>query len=427
MSSIKSLLIFLIIISANSYAFEFEDKKTKSILSIENKLVSKLRQSSLEVLLPIVQENGGDYFISMDLDEKSLQNKVEEIVNGRWMPQVRSELIFEQINICKLNNSESCDIYDILFPNKALHVRLDNKNYFFVHEEIATNKLRDKKQIAYNNPSSFTDGDLVQIGLYSIKEQRLLQSSMTYHGIYSTTYRGVGGMISLASYWVFSSEELDEVEDFSSNSLYGCDKYERMPAPSPQGFGKLCFENNTLYIDGLINGALIEQAGKYLKNTQRLELNSSGGHFYSFHKSKVIKFASEVRKLGITTNVREGGRCGSLCTLLYQAGAKREAHTDSSFLYHGAQWVDKAREMQRVCDDQNENMQLQCFKLKAEGFELTEEYFNLLEAYDLDPQLKYILYSQPEDKDWHLKGNLIKKEDLIIDSEIAKEFNIVSE
>lgn len=107
-------------------------------------------------------------------------------------------------------------------------------------------------------------------------------------------------------------------------------------------FNLIAFENpqetitisgtDTVYIIGWI-GPGIEEYFKSLDPTKikKVHLFSSGGKLYN-----AINIANIVRAYNMETYVGEQGQCYSACTIIFQAGKIRTAHSSAMFLYHYA-------------------------------------------------------------------------------------------
>ncbi len=171
---------------------------------------------------------------------------------------------------------------------------------------------------------------------------------------------------------------------------------------------------DTLYIDGKLRpfqySAL--QYGKY-KGVRRIVLNSLGGIVYD-----AMKLAEVVREQGLTTVVPANGICMSGCTLVFQAGVKRQAHHSAIFLYHntrsGPDWVIK--HLDPVCqvtdsDDCRKKIEESRQALEKKSEDFLQSYL----LYDIDPQLLDLLASLPEqnEEEWMKDGNWSKKVDLV--------------
>lgn len=104
----------------------------------------------------------------------------------------------------------------------------------------------------------------------------------------------------------------------------------------------------------LLKEKLQEFKGKKLT----LVLNSPGG--LVFEGKQIIETLQDLKKQGValTTSVKNGTQCGSICLPIYLAGETRKAGTHSSFYFHGVTHA--------FCNIPNES--------------LTEEYVQLLKS-----------------------------------------------
>ena len=162
---------------------------------------------------------------------------------------------------------------------------------------------------------------------------------------------------------------------------------------------------DTLYIDGKIQDIQWSNLrdGEY-KGIKRIVLNSFGGHVEG-----AKELAQVIREQGLMTVVPAGGVCMSACTLLFQAGVKRQAHQSAIFTYHaprsGQIGVSKIRDLCKVRGEEY------CKKivddLIASARDTADNFFNLFLQYGLDPALKDVFYSLPEETEeiWKEDGN----------------------
>lgn len=182
--------------------------------------------------------------------------------------------------------------------------------------------------------------------------------------------------------------------------------------PEPSRWTQESRVGDTLFIDGEIQEIQWSflEFGEY-KGVRQIVLNSYGGLVRGAED-----FARVIREQGITTVVPAGGVCMSACTLLFQAGLKRQAHESSLFMYHAprAGHIGMAR-FERLCKEKGadycEEKKVE-FIAKAEGAAL--DFFQGFYQYGLNPRLKEIIFSLPEENEsqWIKDGNWFKKVDL---------------
>lgn len=198
-----------------------------------------------------------------------------------------------------------------------------------------------------------------------------------------------------------------------------------MPAPVPLLNEARCqLRGHTLYIDGEINEKLVTVVEALLKRRHllRIELNSFGGVVSSGRK-----LAQLIRKRGLATNVRDGARCSSICTLVFQAGVRRTAASSAQFVYHGARLMSQGRQtFERQCETQGRQS---CLKLlrswKRLSLKTTQQFFKEYVTYGASPLLYKEFLKQPFDSNWYDDFNLLQRKDLVLSASAAIEYGIV--
>lgn len=185
----------------------------------------------------------------------------------------------------------------------------------------------------------------------------------------------------------------------------------------------------TLFVEGQADRDIYD----YLKmdpSINRIEFNSYGG--MELH-SEII--AREIRKRHITTSVREGARCASMCALLYQAGEKREAHETAWFGYHGQQIIRLHQEYQVRCIEvgnkakKMREQECRSFEVNwiAQCRERTDIYHGLIEEFGASPSLYSDFKSRPHDPDWAEDGNCATVMPWKMQAIEAVKYNIVTD
>ncbi len=183
--------------------------------------------------------------------------------------------------------------------------------------------------------------------------------------------------------------------------------------PSPSLWTQESRVGDTLYIDGEIQDIQwsILRDGEY-KGVKRIVLNSFGG---SVDGAK--EFAKVIREQGLVTVIPAGGVCMSACTLLFQAGIKRQAHRSAIFIYHAprAGKIGISKLHDRCKKNGKEYCEQAISDYVAGSTASADAFFNLFLQYDLNPELKDLFYSLPDESEefWREDGNWFKKIDLV--------------
>lgn len=187
--------------------------------------------------------------------------------------------------------------------------------------------------------------------------------------------------------------------------------------PEPSAWTQESRVGDTLYIDGEVQeiqwSAL--RSGEY-KGVKRVVLNSRGGLVMG-----AVLLAKEIRAQGLTTVIPAGGVCMSACTLLFQAGVKRQAHSSAIFMYHAprsgrigiANLLRKCKEKgPRYCRERQQE-----FVDRAD--QVTNDFFEVYYEYDLNSEFMNWMYTLPEEPEsqWREDGNWFKKADLVFSND----------
>ena len=186
---------------------------------------------------------------------------------------------------------------------------------------------------------------------------------------------------------------------------------------------------NTLFVEGQTDRDIADQLA-WDRTINRIEFNSYGGP--ELHSDVVARM---IRERNITTSVREGAVCASLCALAYQAGAKREAHVTAWFGYHGQQIIRLHQEYQVMCIEVGNKVkkqrERQCAEFErswaAACRERTDNYHALIEQYGATPALYKDFKNQPHDPDWAEDGNCSTVMPWRIEAPDAVKYNIVTD
>lgn len=241
--------------------------------------------------------------------------------------------------------------------------------------------------------------------------------------------------LSLVGLFFASFAYANSSPDWTSQVEEACKKTKpSTPATEPCRARSLNFlevtpTGKTLFVEGQterqLYDILIED-----RTINRIELNSYGGR--EMHSDILAEL---IRKRGITTSVREGAICASLCALVYQAGVKREAHVTAIFGYHGMQLLSLQQMYEMKCVEvsaRNKRAREQfCEEFRnnwiAECRTRTDGYHALIEQLGASPALYADFKNRPHDPEWEESGNCATVMPWELQAEEAVKYNIVLE
>lgn len=422
-----SLVIFSFLFSvlASGEKLSFENYSLIKNLKNESRYLRKLKDSGVEVLIPVKVQ--GQRTLSVDLSQDSaaeIDLKIQEVAKGRWNPIVRIDLLRQQVEFCRQNGTFQCELYDTLLPMTAVAFEDRGQIYFFIRADVTQGVLEQRNSQGVVSFGEKQKGHKVPVALYSSQDDRLLSLNLIYSGSYSTLFRPVEGEAFLVDYSVFSTGAQQEKEsDFYKPISVGVCQRSLSPPSSPAVTGVVCQKEETLYVDGLLDSYTLQQIKFSLPQIRKIQWNSAGGNYSGQAKRLADEIAQKVRSLKITSEVRKGAHCGSLCTLLFQAGFKRQAHESAIFLFHGPHWRQEAMDYRSMC--LNSESTKECVSKRQSYLKIKDDFFNQLEKFDLSPQLDERLMSQPDDSNWFRSGNLIRKRDLILSAREVLPYQVI--
>lgn len=194
------------------------------------------------------------------------------------------------------------------------------------------------------------------------------------------------------------------------------------PTQGPSLGPKCRVDGDVFYFEGAVTEEMYYEITVNYPNIKKIEFNSYGGLV-----NVAMRLAPYIREHHIATNVREGAKCASACTLLYQAGVIRTAHHSVRFLYHAPH----LSEDWKLLFDESEYadspaVQLEFIDKEISAINLeTEAFFKKLEEYGLSKELFIDYKKLPNDNDWYQKGKFFQKIDYIIGFDKLKEYNAV--
>ena len=182
----------------------------------------------------------------------------------------------------------------------------------------------------------------------------------------------------------------------------------------------------TLYIEGDVIGSLVDQLVMQDDPIDMVYLNSYGGVAEAGRD-----LARIISERGMTTIVPAGGRCSSICTLLFQAGVRRLASRDADFMYHGvrAGSVEMKTTYRDVLEREGEEAARRLFFVvwRAKAVEGTDAMFRDLEAYGAGAALRADYFSLPDEPDYFERGNPLRKPDWHMGAAQAARYGVVTE
>ncbi len=218
---------------------------------------------------------------------------------------------------------------------------------------------------------------------------------------------------------------------FSIQSLAqesSCYNYQVNPAltPSLEMLPKCNRQGEVLYIDGGIGWELVDELKAYDPNHEIkvVELNSYGGLVEAG-----LALAEIIRERQITTHVREGAVCSSICTLLLQSGSRRIVHRTASLMFHGARIGRRG-------------MEIFAWKCQKEGLDACKKWYDEIEQdvsiITMTLFAKYVHYGasaklildyskRDEAEDWFERGNFFRVNDWNLTAIEALDYNLIQE
>jgi hypothetical protein len=202
-----------------------------------------------------------------------------------------------------------------------------------------------------------------------------------------------------------------------------CHRYNKLnPTQEPANGPRCRVVGDTFYFEGAVTEEMYYELRDYHPEIKRLELNSYGGLALPAYK-----IAELIRQRGILTNVRNGAKCASACTLIFQAGVERSAHPSVRFLYHAPRlsnlWSENWLETRNTVGRQKSLAELA--KQFTETQNETERFFVMLVELGINPNFIERYKALPETSTWFLDGNLMRTENLIISAPRLIEYNVV--
>lgn len=186
-------------------------------------------------------------------------------------------------------------------------------------------------------------------------------------------------------------------------------------------------KGDTFYLDGAVDENLIFELRDFAtQKITKIFLNSPGGLVH-----QAFEAAEFIRENNIETFIRDGARCSSACTLLFQAGVKRYAHPSAKLMFHSVRNLPKSQEKIdyiKECIDTPTDNCLEEFSRKIKTLRSdTDLLFDLYAEYDISPNFYDKYKSLEDDPLWYLSGNYLKTKDWELSARESMDYNIVQE
>lgn len=196
-------------------------------------------------------------------------------------------------------------------------------------------------------------------------------------------------------------------------------------------------EGDTLFIEGRIDSHIYDYLmyeAVAVKKVKFIELNSFGGN-----NDWGLETARKIKELGVTTRLREGKFCASACVYLFAAGISRQAEKQTWLGIHGARLgAGYTSTFQGLCfiDLDDETSQFFPKKKDCQSFldhwyaitlNATLEAFHFMESSGVSPRLWETYFNMPDDENWPLELNVLRKPDWPITAEEALSYQLVTD
>jgi len=186
-------------------------------------------------------------------------------------------------------------------------------------------------------------------------------------------------------------------------------------------------KGSEIWIDGGIDPYLIDELRVYNDEPiKTIYLNSGGGKV-----EDAFEIAQFIYDNKITTVVRKQATCASACTLLFQAGHVRKAHSSARFMYHSARFLligsEEQVEIQNCLDQPNKECMGPIEIKKADLMETTSGMFDIYEMYGASPQLREDYFNLPEESQWWESGNFVGIIDWWVTARTLTQYDVVSD
>ncbi len=195
-------------------------------------------------------------------------------------------------------------------------------------------------------------------------------------------------------------------------------------------------QGRTLLIEGRIDSHIYDYLAfsyQKLSAVDTVEFDSYGGNL-----EWAGQIAKKLETLKIKTRLSAGRVCASACVFLFGAGVVREADEGAWFGIHGAR-IDGGRAASfeqkclKVSGEQlvYESEKTGCPEFEAEALgvlsQMTRKAFEDMEANGVSPKLQNAYFELPDDPDWLIARNILRKPDWVLTAGDALKFSLVTQ
>lgn len=191
-------------------------------------------------------------------------------------------------------------------------------------------------------------------------------------------------------------------------------------------------KGDVLYIHGRLNSHIYDyltREKQRLAQVRIVDLNSLGGNM-----EWALMIANRLRTMNVTTRLSENSFCASACVFLFGAGVKRIAAPGTWFGIHAARLsAGEAMRFEELCyrKDKFSPERRSCRKALVDwqglAAKTTRAAFQSLEQNGVLPELYRNYMSFPDQENWADDFNVLKKPDWVVPSELALEYNLLTE
>lgn len=194
-------------------------------------------------------------------------------------------------------------------------------------------------------------------------------------------------------------------------------------------------KGDTLYIKGKIDSHIYDYISieyKAMAKVKYVSLNSFGGsHDWG------LEIGQKIQQLGKITILKSGNVCASACVYIFGSGKERLMSKDTWLGVHGA----------RLGAGYNSSFLGLCFVHAETGhvfkenksgckdflqswydisLKATNKAFDLIEKAGVSAELRTYYFSLDDNPNWYEQVNILKKPDLVIDSEMSLKYSLAT-
>lgn len=190
-------------------------------------------------------------------------------------------------------------------------------------------------------------------------------------------------------------------------------------------FGARAAPVEVLMIKGPITQKHESAVREHRETLRYLVLDTKGGNMQFAYNIMTI-----ISHYNVITVIPPGASCESACTVIFQAGKQRHAGKDSILVYHAARFDSRfMRSFLRDCPNlEHAGCVLTYDQMEKDLITETLKMFEALEHLGLSSEVFLQLVNAPliSGQSWLLRGNLLRKADLVYTAEEAKLYNAVT-